>query len=246
MSLARLLGVEAARGVWLVGAGGKTTTMNALAAELASSGRRVVTTTSTRILPPPPAPEDPASLVVEDAMQVVLDRLSPSGWTHRTVAAARRAGKLLGHAPADLDRLVGSGLADHVLVEADGAAGRPLKAHRDDEPVLGARCDRVIAVVGLRALGRPLDERTVYRTELASRVSGVPIGAPITPSVVAALLASPGGWLSRLPTSPVTVLLAGPRQPGIDGLLDRLRGLRGVDRLAVGDLRGRKPDLRSV
>ena len=250
--LAEAVGADSARSVYLVGAGGKTSLMYALATELACRGRRVVTTTSTRILRPPRELETSSALIVDPSIDSVIRRLADPAWRHRTLAASRhaRSWKLVGHATSDLDLLAASEVADHVLVEADGAAGRPLKAHRDGEPVIGARCDRVVAVVSLACLGRPLDERSVHRPGIAAELAGVRLGAPITPALVTDLLLAPGGWFSRLPaTAPVTILLAcaGSAAAGpAAALAARLAAHATADRLAVAELRGRQRFVRSV
>lgn len=207
-----MLGVSSLRSAWIVGAGGKTSLMYALAADLAARGRRVVTTTSTRILAPPPCLVPWEALVVESDPMDAVARLPRgcAGW-HRTIAAAldRKAGKLVGHEPSAIDAIVDSGRADHVLVEADGARGRPIKAHRDGEPVLGSSVGVVLAVLGLSCLGRPLGEDAVHRAGHFSLCTGLPPGTPIRPIDLRSLLVAPGGWLDRIPPAfPIAVVLA--------------------------------------
>jgi probable selenium-dependent hydroxylase accessory protein YqeC len=213
VNLARSLGLAGCRCVHLVGAGGKTTAMDRLADELAAAGRRVLRTTSTRLLLPPVAGRAALTFRVEEDVERLIDRLG-GAWPTPHVTAGRAidpaAGKLLGYSPAALDRIVASGVADVVLVEADGAAGRPLKAHRSGEPVFARSADRVLAVVGLSGLGQPLDAAFVHRVQLAIEQLGVGQGTPMGPELVARLLLGRGGWLDRCPTGlPVAVLLAG-------------------------------------
>ncbi len=56
-----------------------------------------------------------------------------------------------------------------------------------------------LTLAGLSALGRPLDSRSVHRPEIFSRLSGLPLGAPLTVEAIAAVLAHPAGGLKGIP-----------------------------------------------
>jgi len=98
-------------------------------------------------------------------------------------------GKLQGIIPEWVDEL--SSLADvsFLIVEADGAAGRSLKAPREGEPVLPQITTLLIPVVGIDVLGCPLDEQHVFRSEIAARILNVPFGSTVTEEMIARLLA---------------------------------------------------------
>ena len=141
----------------IIGSGGKTTLMYALERELSCRGRVIVTTT-THIWPP-------AHLEVArragERFPVCLGepcsngKLSPPEQTMEELTA----------------------LADYVLVEADGSAGKPLKAHRPYEPVIPANAGQVICVVGASGLNRPVQE-AVHRPELFLALTGSQIADP--------------------------------------------------------------------
>jgi probable selenium-dependent hydroxylase accessory protein YqeC len=59
------------------------------------------------------------------------------------------------------------------LIEADGSARRPIKAHRDDEPVLPPRPYFLILVIGLSALLFPWTE-TIHRPEIFQKLQPLP------------------------------------------------------------------------
>ena len=84
-----------------------------------------------------------------------------------------------------------AGLADYVLVEADGAAGRPMKAHAPHEPVIPAGANQVICVVGASGFGQPVSQ-AAHRPELYARLAGIAPDAPITPAAAAAVLGLEG------------------------------------------------------
>lgn len=76
---------------------------------------------------------------------------------------------------------------DYVLVEADGSAQRPLKAHAAHEPVIPAGANQTICVVGVSGFGKPVHE-TAHRPELYARLAGIPESAPASPETEAAVL----------------------------------------------------------
>jgi len=129
--------------VALAGAGGKTSLMWHLAARLAARGARVAATTTTRVR----AGEEPAGTPV----LAWHDGLAIGPGTVPLVTSGRLDGdKHVGIAPAEADRL--SALVDHLVVEADGARGRPFKVPRPGEPVLPASTTHLVVVVGQAAL----------------------------------------------------------------------------------------------
>jgi probable selenium-dependent hydroxylase accessory protein YqeC len=81
-----------------------------------------------------------------------------------------------------------SNLFRWIIVEADGAAGLPLKAPASHEPVVPGCTDWVIGIIGLSALGRPLDKHTVFRPELVSKITGLSEGMEIMGKTICDLL----------------------------------------------------------
>lgn len=55
---------------------------------------------------------------------------------------------------------------DILLIEADGSAHRPVKAWRDDEPVIIEETDLTIGVASPDCIGAPADSRNIHRLEL--------------------------------------------------------------------------------
>lgn len=175
MELRELLGVRP--GVTaLIGGGGKTTMMYALARELAALGT-VICTTTTHILPPDHLP--------------VLEYINRTEWERtRCVCVGRPVdrGKLA--APA---QLIGelAALADHVLVEADGSRGLPVKAHLSHEPVIPEEARLTVVLAGASGFGRPIRE-AVHRWECFCRLTGAAPEEPVTAERLAAALAAEG------------------------------------------------------
>jgi len=176
--------------VSLVGAGGKTSLMYALAKELVAIEKRVLTTTTTKIFMPN-VEESPVSIVsgvpgdiVVKAQSLLQDHL------HLTVGCdyLPEQGKLTGLNPEALLCILQAKLFDFIIIEADGAAGRSLKACAPHEPVVPQFSDIIVSLVGLDVLGRPLDEKWVFRSELFSNITGLPLMHPVTESAISSIL----------------------------------------------------------
>lgn len=161
----------------VIGGGGKTTLLRVLGSEL-SREASVLLCTTTKILP---FPNIPCAQTTGE-----LDTLRRE---HRLLCAGTYlpdSGKLT--APelpvAELAKRF-----DYILVEADGAAQRPLKAHAPHEPVIPAETNRTICVVGASGFGRPIAE-AVHRPELYASLAGVAVQTAATPETEAAVLSA--------------------------------------------------------
>ena len=187
--------------VVLVGGGGKTTLMFRLADELAASGRRVVTTMTTRIFVGQ-MQRAPARLVTEDEA-TLLAELPAALSAHRHVIVAGEViveqDKVQGVSSALLDRIAAQPVVDAVIVEADGSRRLPFKAPAAHEPVIPTSATVVVPIVGLDVLGQPLDAEHVHRPEIVAELTGAALGDPVTPDMIAAVLAHPRGGAKGVP-----------------------------------------------
>ncbi len=204
------------RVVALVGAGGKTSLMYALAWELALKRPPVVTTTTTKIYPPLSHESPRLLLQSDDPLLESLPELL-AGFVQVTVARSflHDIGKLEGISEAMVDLCTTH--ARFVLVEADGAAGRPIKAPALWEPVIPRCANLVIPVVGLDCLGRPATNEWVFRLERFTAVTGIREGDIIGPETVARLLTHPEGGLKGIPAGAAVI----PFLNAKDGALNR-------------------------
>lgn len=178
--LAEILGVR--EGVTaVIGGGGKTTLLRTLGEELARSGARVILATTTKFLPFPGIETVPGG---EREIAEALGRrplvCAAAPWGER--------GKLA-ESPVPMARL--RALADYVLVEADGSAGLPLKAHAPHEPVIPAEAARTILVVGASGFGRPIRE-AAHRPERYAQLAECDIETAVTPEIAARVLRAEG------------------------------------------------------
>ena len=142
----------------LTGSGGKTSLMEYMADELLKLGHTVAITTTTKIFAKEPY------LLLEDSPDI------------RTGIPFIRAGKNIENGKLTAVRfedieMLGS-IYDVVLIEADGAKGKPLKFPASHEPVIPPFCEKVIVLCGLDAFYKKVNE-TVFRWELFCKATGI-------------------------------------------------------------------------
>ena len=166
----------------VIGSGGKTTFLRWLSGRLPGT---VILTTSTHIRPFPDIPlVDAASA---DRKQVLAGiRSVLAGARIVCLGKSEPSGKL-----ADPSAVIPFGdllkEADHVIVEADGAAGRPLKAHRPWEPVIPACSDLTVCLVGAAGIGRQVSE-ACHCPELFASLAGIMPDTLVSEEHIAAVL----------------------------------------------------------
>jgi probable selenium-dependent hydroxylase accessory protein YqeC len=200
-TLAAALKLEGQGVISIVGGGGKTTLMYRLAGELCQSGATVLTTTTTRINLP--WTDQSPNLIVAGSPETVLKKAERLITVDRHIAAASAyvsaQAKLKGFTTTGIQRFWQSGIFDWILVEADGAAQKPLKAPADHEPVVPPISNWLIALVGLDAVGKPLDTKWVFRPHIYSHLTGLPMGSAISAESVVACLNHPDGLTKGCP-----------------------------------------------
>ena len=160
----------------LIGGGGKTALLSALGRELSKKGT-VILCTTTRIFPP-----DHIPCLLSHAKEEIRAALLKDGCV--CVGTMTDAGKLT--AP-DLPVSALAALADYVIVEADGARMRPIKAHAAHEPVIPAETNQTILVIGAEGFGKPIRE-VVHRPEIFCAALGLSPEDIVTPEREAAFV----------------------------------------------------------
>jgi molybdenum cofactor cytidylyltransferase len=190
------LRLESGAVVSFVGAGGKTTAMFRLAAELAQAGRRVVITTTTRIFETQ-ARRAPSVLAVNQ-LGHLTERLDRYGQCC-VIGIGDRQGKTGGVSCEAVAGLQARPDVDIVLVEADGSRLLPLKAPAGHEPVIPSVTTHLIPVAGLDVINQPLDSEHVHRAEFVAALCGASLGNPVTPGMVVKVLAHPNGGAKLRP-----------------------------------------------
>lgn len=192
-SWAERLGLAERELVAFVGAGGKSTLMLGLGRELSDTGHRVVITTTTRM-----SVEQIEPPVVDSIRDVEanLERRPGPVFVVRRDADA----KVSGPAPTEIDKLFRESSAEYVLVEADGANGKTLKAPGNFEPVIPLTSTIVVPVAGIDAVGSTITA-ACHRPERVAELLGRPVSHVLAVADVAQILTSARGGLKDVPAS---------------------------------------------
>lgn len=219
--------------VCVVGAGGKKTTLYALAREL----ERAVVTATVRI---PHFDSQVARVDVTDDPIATLRAAAADadGWP-RGVVRAREQDRYLGYPTSTVSALAAAGVADTVLVKADGARTRWFKAPAAGvrEPRIPATADTVVPIVSARVVGEPLTEELVHRPQRVAALTNLSLGDPVTPAAVAEVLTHRRGGLKFVPARATAVPLV--------NMVDDA-ALEDVAREVAAEILTRRPDLPRV
>jgi len=207
-SLSAAFGLGDREVVTIVGGGGKTTTLFRLGRELHQRDGGVVVTTTTHIMIPPPEPDLETVLEVEAELAPAACR-SALARGHLPVLGTRFTpeGRLGGVAPEVVDLCAAQTDLAYVVVEADGSAHKPFKAPLAHEPVVPRSTTLLLAVVGVDALGQPLDAEHIHRPQRVAELSGAALGAPVTAETIARVMVHPAGPLRDAPVSARVIIL---------------------------------------
>ena len=214
--LHKALSVKGGDVISFVGAGGKTTAALRLMEELAGIEQQVVLTTTTKIMEPIPRENEYLLLAgEEEALAQVpelltrypkvflakrrLEEADPTALGESDRDYPMRPNKVEGVSPSLVNHLARRLSETVILVEADGARHRALKAPAAYEPVVPASTTILVPMADLTVLGKPLAEEHVHRPELVAGITGTIVGEPVTAEMVATVLSHPQGGLKGLP-----------------------------------------------
>ena len=236
----------------LVGAGGKTSLMFKLARELSNTGGSVLTTTTTKIFEP--EPDQSSCVIMSDSVTRLIARAKEliDKNHHMTMARARMPdkGKLLGLPPSAIDTLWASNLFRWIVVEADGAAGRPLKAPADHEPVIPDCTSCLVGLAGLNGIGRPLTDQWIFRPEHFAELSGIDLNSRVSETALADIFTHNKGLFKNAPGSATRIAFLNqadtPEDLGAGQRIARLlieKPRTGLDRVIIGRTQADSPVL---
>lgn len=174
-----------------VGAGGKKSTMFRLA-EL-HPGRVAITATA-HIEFFPNSLKATSYIGDEPALLKAIEEDTQSN----TIAFAKPSSRFGRRAGIDCDavkQFFQVGKFDLMVIKADGARGRFIKAPSENEPALSRYSDTVIPVLSAKVIGEPLNDGIVHRLDAFERVTGLAEGEEIKTIHIARLLSSEQGSL---------------------------------------------------
>ena len=240
--LVETLGIHRDQRVAAIGGGGKMTLLLALGAEWAQAGGRPLLLPTTRIA-------DHAEKGVPGVRTLALPPARtgwpPVGFLGGELLVVGRRGDQPGLFESiqvdEIGPLVEQSKADLVLIKADGARGKSLKAHDDEEPVVPLDTGLVIALAGIDAWGTTLGPEHVHHDALFAEKWGMQFGQRIEDDAFYAALADPSGYRKCVPQGArYVVFLNQVDRPVRVAVAQRLaQGLneRGVAEVVWGDLR---------
>lgn len=206
MDLSRALGLDDRELASFVGAGGKKTAIHRLATEATRHDLRVGYTTTTHT----PPPEDiPLVIAGPEALpDALIDRDPPKAFASERVENPDRAHeKVRGYDPSIVDSVFTGDVFDWLLVKADGARRREFKAPGPNEPVVPETTTTVVVVASVQAANSRLAAPTVHRPEQVASITGLDVGATLTPDAIGTVLASDDGGLKGVPDGATAVVL---------------------------------------
>ena len=226
----------------IVGAGGKTSAMFALARQV--EGAAWVTTTTH-------LGTDQTVFADRHCVLESEQDITPDLWLQQKVTlltgAATHDDRLHSPAPELLKavRQAAERNVVHLIFEADGSRSIPLKAPGDHEPPIPAWTRQVIVVVGASALGSPLNEQTVFRAGRYAELTGLLEGQTITIESVRDMLLHPLGGLKNIPPGAQKAVLFNQAEDSVTrGIIEYIVPdllAEGYERVIVGGVK-RSPD----
>jgi probable selenium-dependent hydroxylase accessory protein YqeC len=201
LTLIDAFGVRDGDVVTLVGAGGKTTLMFALAQEFSRLGKRVVITTTVKMYKKDVGQAN-RTIFCENVESLERQMMQPqsSGDVVSVVSESASAEKFRGIDPSVIDELADRNLVDLVVVKGDGASEKLFKAPAEYEPTIPSVTSLVIPVVGMKAAGKSLTSKNCQRPRIAAKLAGVRVGDVITPQVIARVLTHEKGGAKNAPS----------------------------------------------
>jgi len=222
--------------VAFVGGGGKSSALARLADEIVAAGCRIITTTTTHISAAQ-MQREPIHIVVPRA-ELPLDELDAAldKYGRCLLIGAVLEHNVRGLAATLVDQLVTHAQrlqVGAILIEADGSRGLSLKAPAAHEPVIPITTTLLVPVMGLDALGAPIDEAHVHRLEQVRSLLalGPDDGqARLTPQLAARLLVHRQGGAKDLPAGARLM----PLLNKAEGVTQRAGARLIADQLAAG------------
>ena len=226
--LDEIAGLDAYKVISVTGSGGKTSMLYALGKYFAKAGRAVITTT-TKIYSP--KARECGNIVLGTPAECA-EKIAALPEHSLSAAARGKApeGKLAGFRPEEVDALLELGVADMMIVEADGARGLSFKCYEDWEPPVPQSTQCQLVMFGADALLKPVSAETIFRTDLLKERYGVQKNETLSAANAMAVLAnkyeylknSPDGASRVLCVNKCELLMPEQRKELLDNLKDNL------------------------
>lgn len=178
--------------VALVGAGGKTTVLTKLVEYGLLQGQPTVVTTTTKLYESQVAQWKPyygnTFMKAEEALKETIKKGKCGAWF--SGIESTKVQSVDSRAIDDLYRLHQNW---QILVEADGAKEKWLKAPKKTEPVIPSLTNMTIGIINLGMLGKPLNSEFVHNLDTVLELLQVSEGTKVTPSLLGQLVSHKQG-----------------------------------------------------
>lgn len=199
-NLFEVLGLGEREHLAIVGAGGKTTLLLALAEKLRD--KKVVISTTTKIHLDEARKVGKTVITIQEpdwkyTLKDCLNRENQSV----LVKQIMESGKVDGIFPSIADEIFRDQEIAYLLLEADGAAGRLVKAPSEKEPVIPSSVTKVVAMMGLDVINQPFIQEKVFRVKEFQMITGINTGERLVPDKLFPLFIDPKGLFKGTPPS---------------------------------------------
>ncbi|MBU3188880.1 putative selenium-dependent hydroxylase accessory protein YqeC [Clostridium bowmanii] len=187
MKLSKYIGLVKKDILSIVGAGGKTTMMFKLAEELRKSNKILVTTTTKIYLPS----LDKYDFICTDKYDFFRYSSMNENGIYVLGLGINDENKILGLSLKDLDELVP--YFDYILIEADGAKEKSLKAWSEFEPIIHWKTTKTIGIMDIQSLGMIINEDNIHRSKIFCEITGAKMGNTVNLKHLTELILNPLG-----------------------------------------------------
>jgi len=193
----------------IVGAGGKTTLMFILAEELKKRGRVLITTTTKIYLPKRNQynclilkasfgdylTEESKHTLGENEVYVYYGDISEIKAENNGIdvygSSINEENKVVGIDDKSISNIFNN--YDYILIESDGAKEKPLKAWKEDEPVVSNFTSTTIGVLSGEALNLKIYEKNIHRIEEFLKLTNGSVGNSINEEDIISIIFKPEG-----------------------------------------------------
>lgn len=179
------LDIDKGEVISFVGGGGKTTTLFGLAKELKELNKKVLITTTTAIYNPKERDYDYYFLKE-------MGDFSPKDGSITIFGDRVEDEKLWGVTSWKVEEIMKRKIFHFLLIEADGAKGKPIKGHASYEPVIPESTTKTIGIIGLDALEKKIED-IAYRPEKFAEITNSEYGKIIDEEILVKYILNPEG-----------------------------------------------------
>lgn len=171
----------------IVGAGGKSTILRKIVEYGLFSNHSMMVSTTTKMLESQVEQWKP---YIGTSFEKALEYLQNAIWRGNCGGwfSGIFEGKVHGVEPTQLDMISQLHPNWHIVVEADGAKAKWIKAPKVTEPVIPKNTSTTIGVINLQALGSLIDDEFVYNKNSLIKIVKSSEGDVLTPKMLARLV----------------------------------------------------------